>query len=408
MIRIVYFLRTIRSHKDKIISNILFSSRSNKNRFRTLTEHYLITFEEFNKLIDWLSQYNTVSGVKKRNRFAIDPVMIKGKQEENFPLSQLIMYNFNRTNSASKFVQKYFSKQIQESGLKDEETVVIGHSCDGRALVELSKRYQLDFDKIFLIVLEDIGIIPAKQVLALLKKENIDPASVTDEFMTTEKISFKLSDGSIKEFKLGEEIDIHDNCQRCYRKKLDSNFDLSVSWITLEPFSNQLILKVGSKKGAKALEDSVITKSELTEDKINALSSKQEELMETAKKRREKDLAEFLARDDRINAIGDCNMCGICINACPVCFCASCVLQKQRKEKTIDNLTYQLTRISHIGDSCVGCGKCDQTCPKDLPLSLYFQSVNDMVKKEFNYIAGTDLKQEMPRSYESFGKSSEY
>ncbi|MBD3354027.1 MAG: hypothetical protein GF364_21270 [Candidatus Lokiarchaeota archaeon] len=73
-------------------------------------------------------------------------------------------------------------------------------------------------------------------------------------------------------------------------------------------------------------------------------------------------------------------------------------LKEQRKEKTIDKITYQLTRISHVGDACVGCGKCDMNCPTNLPLSFYFQSLNDMVRDDFGYIPGCDESATPPRS----------
>ncbi|MHA1729157.1 MAG: Coenzyme F420 hydrogenase/dehydrogenase, beta subunit C-terminal domain [Promethearchaeota archaeon] len=375
-----------------------------------MAEYYLISYDDFNKLLEGLlGEKKLVSGIPKGNRFSIKPELVGGnteKQEILFPLSQLFIYNFNRTDSASKFLQKYLSKQLQEGRLENEEIIVIGHPCDGRALMELSKRQQVNLDNIFLIIMEDIGIIPAGEVRKFLKKEEIDQELIVDEFLTEDKLYFKFKSGDIKEFKLGDKINIHENCSRCYRKKLDNYFDLSVTWITLDPFSKQLILRVGSDKGEKVLEDSKIEKIHLEKEKVKTLITIQEKLSAAAKEKRDNDLKNFLENSDRIKTIADCNMCGICINSCPVCFCVSCVLQKQHKEKTIDNLTYQLTRIAHVGDACVGCGKCDQNCPKGLPLSLYFQSVSEFVRQEFDYTAGFDMKP-LPRSIQSINKGLE-
>jgi formate dehydrogenase subunit beta len=81
----------------------------------------------------------------------------------------------------------------------------------------------------------------------------------------------------------------------------------------------------------------------------------------------------------------------MCIRGCPVCYCVDCILQKKRKEKTINKEAYQLTRVAHVADRCVECGNCDNNCPMSLPLSLYFQSLTEAFKKKFNYRAGESV-----------------
>ncbi|GAH01725.1 unnamed protein product, partial [marine sediment metagenome] len=38
------------------------------------------------------------------------------------------------------------------------------------------------------------------------------------------------------------------------------------------------------------------------------------------------------------------------------------------------------------------CGNCDNNCPQNLPLSLYFQSLNEAFKEKFDYEAGLSLE----------------
>ena len=82
----------------------------------------------------------------------------------------------------------------------------------------------------------------------------------------------------------------------------------------------------------------------------------------------------------------------MCIRGCPVCYCIDCILMKKRKEKTINKETYQLTRIAHVADRCVECGNCANNCPQNLPLSLYFQSLNEAFKEKFGYTPGEDIE----------------
>ncbi len=368
-----------------------------------MSDYYLITFADFTELLKSLIREKVVdkviSGAGKRNRFQIAPVLESDpKKLEEFPLSQLFIYNYDRINTASKFLHK------KAGGALKEKLAMIGHACDARALVELGKRLQVDLENVFVIVLEDLGIIQAKDVVKLLKDEGISAEDVIDEFLTVSDYFIKLKDGTIKSYRLANEINIYQNCNRCYFKKLDKNFDLAITWISTEPFSHELILRVGSEKGRQFFSKLNIKKVEMVKDKAEELVQKQADINEISRIQQVQDVSEFLA-SDRIHELAKCNMCGICITSCPVCFCTDCVLIKQRKEKNIDNLTYQMTRIAHIGDSCVNCGKCSMNCPMRLPLSKIFYSMYEKVKGEFKYKTGMEKDDPIPRSYTALERS---
>lgn len=361
-----------------------------------MTDYYQISFADFSEILKSLVREKVVdkviSGIGKRNRFQIAPVLESDpKKLEEFPLSQLFIYNFDRINTASKFLHKKAG-----AGFTDK-LAMVGRACDARALVELGKRLQINSENIFVIVMEDLGTILAKNVIKLLKAQNINPDDVQDEFLTETEYSIKLKDGTIKSYRLANEINIYQNCNRCYIKKLDSNFDLAVTWINTTPFSKELILRIGSEKGRQLFSKLNIKKVEMSKEKVDMLVQKQADINEISRIQQVQDVSQFLS-SDRIHEIAKCNMCGICINTCPVCFCTDCILQKQRKEKNIDNLTYQMTRIAHIGDSCVNCGKCSQNCPMGLPLSKIFYSMYEKVKREFNYKTGMEKEDPIPRS----------
>jgi formate dehydrogenase subunit beta len=362
-----------------------------------VSDYYLITFADFIEILKSLIREKFVdkiiTGEGKRNRFQIVPALESDpKKLEEFPLSQIFIYNYDRISTASKFLHK------KAGGALKEKIAMIGHACDARALIELGKRLQVDLENIFVLVLEDLGTIQASDVLKLLKTEGINPEDVQDEFLTETEYSIKLKDGKVKSYRLANDIKTNDNCNRCHVKKLDKNFDLGVTWISTAPFSHELILRIGSEKGKQLFSQLNIKQVELNNDQVETLTKKQSDIMEVSRIQQVQDVGEFLS-SDRIAELAKCTMCGVCINACPVCFCTDCILQKQRKEKNIDNLTYQMTRIAHIGDSCVNCGKCDQNCPANLPLSLYFYSMYEKMKKEFKYRSGMDKEQPIPRSW---------
>ena len=362
-----------------------------------MSEYYQISFADFSEILKSLIREKVVdkviTGVGKRNRFQIAPALeLDPKKLEEFPLSKLFIYNYDRINTASKFLHKKAGAGFTN------KLAMIGHACDARALVELGKRLQVASENIFVIVMEDLGTIKAGDVVKLLKSEGINPEDVVDEFLTETDFSLKLKDGNIKTYRLANEININQNCNRCYNKKLDSNFDMAITWISTEPFSHDLIIRIGSEKGREFFSKLKIKKTELSKDKIDALTEKQADINELSRIQQVQDVSQFLS-SDRIHELAKCNMCGICVLTCPVCFCTDCILIKQKKEKNIDNLTYQLTRIAHIGDSCVNCGKCSQNCPMGLPLSKIFYSMYEKVKGEFNYKTGLEKDEPIPRSY---------
>ena len=352
---------------------------------------YLIKIEDFPKILKSLLENKIVDKVisaklrySKRDdsydRFTVQPDIVdKTEDIEEFPLMPLIAYGYARTDSAAK------SLHSSLKGGKEEKVALIGRPCDTRALIELAKIRQVNLENLFVIALEDRGMAP-KASREIKKFKDIDPDKIVKEKVTDGGITVKLEDGTTKE--LG--INIAENCLRCYRKK-PVVADLTLTDLGIPIDSDEIILKVITDKGVSILEQSGIATKDLPADVKNASEGKYEEIIEKAKEKRAKDLEEWakVPQEEKIARLKKCTMCGMCIRGCPVCYCVDCILQQKRKDKKIDNVTYQLTRIAHVADRCVECGNCDNNCPMNLPLSLYFESLNEAFKEKFKYETGT-------------------
>ena len=75
-------------------------------------------------------------------------------------------------------------------------------------------------------------------------------------------------------------------------------------------------------------------------------------IVEKCAQKRESDLDAFIASEDKLVRIAKCTGCGLCVKACPVCYCPECSLTTQVKAKKMDKLTFVMTRFAHIGDIC--------------------------------------------------------
>ena len=61
-----------------------------------------------------------------------------------------------------------------------------------------------------------------------------------------------------------------------------------------------------------------------------------------------------------------------------------------------DTLLFHLTRMTHMGASCIGCGACEEACPSGIPLLKIFQLTGSNVQKLFDYVPGRRLEDELP------------
>ena len=357
-------------------------------------EEYLIKIADFSKILATLLKEKVVDKIigaqlrvdKKSgniDRFTVQPKVAEKEEDvKEFPLTPLIAFGYARTDSASKYLHK------SVAGAMNEKVGLIARPCDTRALIELAKIKQVNLDNLFIIGIEDRGMLP-KAAREMRSIKDVDPTKIVKEKVSDKGLIVKLEDGSTKELNLS----VAENCLRCFRK-IPVVADLTVSDIGIPIDSDEIILKVYSDKGSEILEKSGVNKKELPDKEKKSHTDKYNEIIEKAKEKRAKDLEEWdkLSQDEKIAELLKCTACGICIRGCPVCYCVDCILTKKKKEKKIDNVTYQLTRIAHDADRCVECGNCDNNCPQNLPLSLYFQSLNEAFKEKFSYEAGMSLE----------------
>ena len=108
-----------------------------------------------------------------------------------------------------------------------------------------------------------------------------------------------------------------------------------------------------------------------------------------------------------------CIRCHNCMNACPICYCKTCLfrtaafdhqpehyLTAARRKGAVrmlgDTLLFHMTRLNHMSASCVSCGMCTSACPSEIQVGAIFSAVGEQVQAAFNYAPGKDPAEPLP------------
>lgn len=89
-----------------------------------------------------------------------------------------------------------------------------------------------------------------------------------------------------------------------------------------------------------------------------------------------------------------CIKCYACRASCPLCYCSSCIVEKNQPQwispcaHEVGNYSWNITRAFHLAARCTGCGNCERACPVDIPLSLINARLEDMIKSSFDFVSG--------------------
>jgi coenzyme F420-reducing hydrogenase beta subunit len=116
-----------------------------------------------------------------------------------------------------------------------------------------------------------------------------------------------------------------------------------------------------------------------------------------------------------VGLVAGCTACGECQDACPYCTCDA-FAPKPAKEPHTDRLRVwpsgemprgavhersvgmlgELIELGRRAAACVGCGMCESSCQRHVPLTAIQAALGSKVREEFNYVPGRRVDERLP------------
>ncbi len=280
-------------------------------------------------------------------------------------------------------------------------------ACELRALVELVKLKQASLENLTLIAVDCAGTYELPVYYQRLAQEAYPEGERSRGNGRTRQLWPELYQTAAAEPEMPLP-ELRLACRICEQPVYEG------ADITLELLGSNLAQAIyislpdvwGEKFGLSAIEGHSNGRTEVLERLVAARQAVRESEFVAIRRR--------LEGDEGLTGVFDrCIRCHNCMTVCPICYCKTCVFksavfdheprqyltwarQKGACRLPADATLFHLTRLNHMGLSCVGCGMCTQACPAELPVGLVFRAIGQRLQETFQYHPGRSPDEPLP------------
>lgn len=254
-----------------------------------------------------------------------------------------LIWDGNCRNNPANFLIPY----------KDKRVAIVAQGCVSRNVVGLISENQVKRENLYIIGVPCLGMLSPEKVAAA------SPGNITEIKEDNEKVVITTNGSSVTQ---AREALIRDNCTQCTHRN-------------------------------PVLYDELVAETVKEQDIPDRYSYLSE--------------VEKLSPEERAgyidNVFKNCIRCYACRDACPICYCPECFVDKFSPQwcgKSIDStdvLSYHLIRAFHTAGRCTECGACEDACPMGIKVRMITSKPEKDVKENYEgYEAWLSLEAKPP------------
>jgi formate dehydrogenase subunit beta len=297
---------------------------------------------------------------------------------------------------------------------KKKRVALSAKPCDARGVVERMKRRQIEPRNTYMVGLNCGGtFLPIDAIRMVSEFYHLDPEVVEKEEIVRGRIILETKEGEKKVSQRISEVEeagyTRRSCCRMCDVKIPRMADLACGNWGVPQGEKATFVEVMNAKGEEifhnAVENGLVEYKEAKPEEIEMRAKTEEGMKKLAADWRSRmDFIADMSREERlsyyIGTFSRCIGCGACREVCPVCVCeggvedeaAKCISFDVEKEGYKIPM-FNLVRLFHLMDSCIGCGQCEDVCPVDIPLTLIHKRFQKILELQvLDYRPGMDMR----------------